>query len=407
LAAGSIGVEHLAAVAAGARGVPAEVLAEHDATLRNLAPHVRPQAMRQAGQAIQAVYDETAAASDAEHVRSSRRLSLVKTFGDAYHLEGLLEPEAGASLSAVLDSLSARTGGDDERTPTQRRADALVELASMALADGSLPELAGDRPRVTFVITAPPSRALHEAGVGHTQGRADLLPGDPPGATDPQLAGEGVDAAPGVGADQHGGSQPPAAGRRVVEPPWPRSQPQPLDAVFTRLLHGLQPAPSGSSEAAGWHVAAYGAGRGRELIGDGSAITDATLTRICCDADLAIAVVNEFGEPLNLGRTSRAPNQAQRRALVLRDKACVFPGCDTAPTRCIVHHLDFWSHLGPTNLENLALVCWYHHHVIHEDGWQLQRLQDVQGGSPPLATVRGWLATAPDGHQLRTRRPAA
>src|ERR1700712_5475710 len=80
LAAGAIGGEALAAVAAGARGVPAEVLAEHDQTLRNLAPHVRPQAMRQAGQAIQVVCDETASAGDARHVGDGGRVSLGRTF---------------------------------------------------------------------------------------------------------------------------------------------------------------------------------------------------------------------------------------------------------------------------------------------------------------------------------------
>jgi hypothetical protein len=106
---------------------------------------------------------------------------------------------------------------------------------------------------------------------------------------------------------------------------------------------------------------------------------------------------------LNLGRTSRFPNLAQRRALVVRDRGCVFPGCNRPPAACIAHHLKFWSHNGRTDLDNLALVCHYHHHLVHEDHWNLQRLPAADG-----APWGAWQATSPAGLQLRElRKPAA
>jgi hypothetical protein len=154
-------------------------------------------------------------------------------------------------------------------------------------------------------------------------------------------------------------------------------------------------------------VTAFGHGH-TALIGTDALFPVATIARICCDADLAVAGVNEYGEPLNLGRTSRNCNRAQRRALALRDQGCVFPGCDWPPARCQAHHLRYWSHDGPTDLDNLALICWFHHQLLHEGGWALARIppQPQRPGHRPEPP--GWLATSPDGHQLRQhRQPAA
>ncbi|MDX6213848.1 MAG: hypothetical protein QOF82_2935, partial [Frankiales bacterium] len=159
LAAGKIGVEHLQAVAGGAARVPAAVLAGHDHTLRNLAPHARPSEMRRAAAKIQACHDEESVAAVARHVHDSRYLSLARTFGGAYHLDGLLDPEAGASLVTALDALMAPRGAEDTRTPAQRRADALTELTGLGLASGKLPDLGGTAPGSPSWSASPAPRA--------------------------------------------------------------------------------------------------------------------------------------------------------------------------------------------------------------------------------------------------------
>jgi len=177
LAAGKIGVEHLQAVAAGAKRVPFEVLAEHDHTLRDLAPHVRPAEMRRAAAKVQACHDETSVAADAAHVHDSRYLTVSRTFGDAYHVDGLLEPEAGAALVTALDSLTQSRGAEDTRTLGQRRADALTELTELGLRSGKLPDLGGDRPRLTLLVQVPTTTAPSEDPVGAVpdrRGRARL-----------------------------------------------------------------------------------------------------------------------------------------------------------------------------------------------------------------------------------------
>ena len=81
-------------------------------------------------------------------------------------------------------------------------------------------------------------------------------------------------------------------------------------------------------------------------------------------------------QPLEVGRATRVVQPAQRHALAVRDRGCVFPGCDRPLAWCDAHHLWHWVDGGPTNLDNLALLCRAHHRTVHEGGWQLTRGPD-------------------------------
>jgi hypothetical protein len=117
------------------------------------------------------------------------------------------------------------------------------------------------------------------------------------------------------------------------------------------------------------------AGRGGET-DRGVVVPGATVRRLACDASIAAVVLDSLGEPIDLGRSTRVPSAAQRRALVVRDRGCVFPGCDRPPGWCDVHHLVPWVDGGPTDLENAALFCGRHHHLMHEHGWRVVRRPD-------------------------------
>ena len=58
------------------------------------------------------------------------------------------------------------------------------------------------------------------------------------------------------------------------------------------------------------------------------------------------------GNVLDVGRAQRRFTLRQRRALVIRDGGCVFPGCDRKPKWCDAHHLQPWEDDGPTDLAN-------------------------------------------------------
>jgi hypothetical protein len=97
-------------------------------------------------------------------------------------------------------------------------------------------------------------------------------------------------------------------------------------------------------------------------------IDSETVQRIACDATIAIAVDDDVGHTMYEGRARRFPTKAQRREVIRRDRHCRFPGCGNV-TFANVHHIVAWKPDGMTDLDNLALLCLHHHHLVHSDGW--------------------------------------
>jgi hypothetical protein len=110
-----------------------------------------------------------------------------------------------------------------------------------------------------------------------------------------------------------------------------------------------------------------------------------TARRLLCDCAIGRVVLGTDGEILDLGRTTRTPSAAQRRALVVRDRGCAWPGCDRPPEWCDAHHIVWWEDDGPTDLDNLALLCRRHHVLCHEGGWTMFRAFDssIEVKAPP------------------------
>ena len=127
-----------------------------------------------------------------------------------------------------------------------------------------------------------------------------------------------------------------------------------------------------------------------ELAG-GGAISAAVAQRLACDCDIAEVVVDADGR-INLGRTQRSAGATQRRLLWLRDRGCRFPGCDRPPGWTQAHHVWFWEDGGPTDLDNLCLLCSRHHHLCHEGGFRCWR---TDGGELVFHRPDGSLLEAP------------
>jgi hypothetical protein len=113
----------------------------------------------------------------------------------------------------------------------------------------------------------------------------------------------------------------------------------------------------------------------------GTAITDTgerlsatTLRRLACDARILPVVLGSAGQILDLGRTRRLAAGPLRRALHIRDRGCAFPDCDRPPRWTDAHHITAWTNGGTTTLDNLVLLCRYHHGLIHDPdaGWQIR-----------------------------------
>jgi hypothetical protein len=106
---------------------------------------------------------------------------------------------------------------------------------------------------------------------------------------------------------------------------------------------------------------------------DGPGLARATAERLICDAAIVAVVRTSLGptmvgEPLRLGHKTRKISPGLRRALRIRDGGCQHPGCHRR-RHLEAHHVVHWKDGGPTNLENLVLVCRYHHMAVHEGGF--------------------------------------
>ena len=118
-----------------------------------------------------------------------------------------------------------------------------------------------------------------------------------------------------------------------------------------------------------------------------------TIARLMCDA-VVEPVFEEAGFTIGVGRKRREPPQWLRRALVERDEGCRFGGC-TRTRGLHAHHIRHWLAGGPTNTNNLVMLCRYHHRLLHEGGWSLRgdpdrRVEFVKpdGGGVPRRCIR-------------------
>jgi hypothetical protein len=100
-----------------------------------------------------------------------------------------------------------------------------------------------------------------------------------------------------------------------------------------------------------------------------------TIKRLACDGSVVTVVEGERGEPLDVGRKQRVVSTALRRALYARDRGCTFPGCQRR-RYLDAHHLHHWADGGETNPDNLTLLCTYHHRLLHEGSFKIEREGD-------------------------------
>ena len=120
-----------------------------------------------------------------------------------------------------------------------------------------------------------------------------------------------------------------------------------------------------------------------------------TMRRLACDGGLVAVVEDPKGDPLSVGRKTRAIPPSTRRALVSRDRHCQFRGC-THDRYVEGHHIVHWAQGGETKLDNLVLLCSRHHRSVHEFGYRIRRSGD---GSFEFME--------PTGHKAMVNKPTA
>jgi hypothetical protein len=210
--------------------------------------------------------------NDAEQSFLRRRLHISQMPDGMFAVDGTLDPVSGAAFKSGLEVLAKRQGPEDERTHSQRMADAAGELAMHAMEQGTLPRRHSVKPHINLTMT--------------------------------------------------------------------------LEALKGEL--GVPPADLELSLP----------------------ISTRTAERIACDCTMSRVVMAD-SMVIDVGRATRTVSPPTMRALRVRDKGCRFPGCDRQVNWSSPHHIIAWARGGPGNLPNLVLLCYYHHRLVHEGGWQV------------------------------------
>jgi hypothetical protein len=257
-----------------------------------------------------------------------RAVRIAATFGGAARLEGDLTARCAAAVDAVLDSLSAVRGPEDDRSLAQRRHDALEEACTRLIAAGTLPQRAGQPVRLDLEITLD-QLAANDAGLA-----CDAL------------------------------IQPVVTGR--------------VDHDLLARLAG--PVPAGPDHLAGPATASATAGPGAAAGARPGLLLEQAIALLSGPGGRAAALRRGAGGgpaipvslPLDIPGTFDTIPVHLRRAVRKRDQHCRFPGCDLPPAACDIHHLVHRKDGGRHALTNLTMLCRFHHLIaIHRWGWTL------------------------------------
>jgi hypothetical protein len=132
-----------------------------------------------------------------------------------------------------------------------------------------------------------------------------------------------------------------------------------------------------------------------------------SMKRLMCSGRLQRLLEDEAGDVLRVGKLRRDPPHWMIRALKHRDRECRYPGCG-ARRFLQAHHIRHWEQGGLTEFENLIMVCFFHHKLVHEYGWRIMRERDGNvtwfrsngkryrpGPGPPRRTIEGEEAVTP------------
>ena len=106
-------------------------------------------------------------------------------------------------------------------------------------------------------------------------------------------------------------------------------------------------------------------------LADGTPLTPEELLRLACDANILPALFDVEGQPLWLGQGRRHATSGQRAVLTKRDRGCV--GCGANANWCQAHHIVHWAEGGPTDIDNMCLLCSHCHHQVHTKGARIVR----------------------------------
>lgn len=358
LAQGEMSMANAARLARAARHTSPEAV-QRDAELVNLAKTLPPDEFAQASQRWTAKHQS--AADLAERYRRNRRNRNVRFWNGedgTVQMRGAFDAEMGARIQARLRAEAERLRQADRRLQRNRAASNPDEVGLDGAALNGSTGSGAARTRDQRMADAL-DRILNHTTPATTPSSTvagSATEGDEPLASTASTTELTGDRASGRTAGD--GTPPSDAGSAHKRP----STQMIVRAELTDLLgeHGVG-----------------------EVAGTGL-IPASVVDRLCCNADISVVLFGKQLTPLYEITAARAPTAAQRRALIARDGACI--GCGAAPDECEAHHILPWRRGGPTQIDNLVLVCWHCHDRIHDHNWQVVTRDSRYRLEPPDAT---------------------
>ena len=305
---------------------------------------------------------------DEREMQRRRFLGIRQLPDGMYRIAGDLDPATGLLAQTVLHALAAPKRDTDTDTDTKPHPDTGADTESGTDSDGD---------------TESESESDGGTGTGKSGGTGD---GGPDGAD-----GDGDGAGSGTGGDAAGDGPGRAAGRRTGgQCRDERSAGQRLhDALRVackKLLRAGQLPMTGGLPATiliTMTAEQYETKTGLAATSFGGTLRVSEALRLADEAYIAWTVHGSTGRILAHGDTRRIATAYQTRALIARDQGCSFPGCTDPPEWAERHHITPWRDHGPTDVDNLCLICDYHHDRIDTEGWQITTQDGVPYYTPP------------------------
>jgi hypothetical protein len=117
--------------------------------------------------------------------------------------------------------------------------------------------------------------------------------------------------------------------------------------------------------------------------GHGALISLPLALKIATDAEVIPVVFKGAREIAAYGQSQRIATPTQRRVLAARDQGCAFPGCAIPPDWCETHHAPDFQLSRRTRVDELVLLCGYHHREHERLGWTCRMIDGRPHFTPP------------------------
>ena len=264
----------------------------------------------------------------------------------------VFDKTAAEILQAAIETARCFDGADDNRTPTMRTADAVIEIFSFFNSNNTKNATPRHHPHVELIVEL-----------------ADLVDGKIDDEVD-----EGADD--DIGGQSEGDSE--TEGHVSADAAFDSAGDE-TDAFGEADSAEAAAETSTDAEAAADDVFVAmrrrpddrGVGGSCAVTANGRMLPTWATDAFLCDCVLHKVLRDSAGRIIDYGRTTHTVPPRLWKAVAHRDRGCRVPGCNRPKAWTNAHHITWWRHHGSTKLDNLILLCVRHHHIVHRERWTI------------------------------------